>query len=77
VYIVAREHRELFDDLGRRLAADASAEVLYDRRRSERRRAAAGWPEERRRAQRRVRDDLELALQALGYAALGPVTDPA
>jgi hypothetical protein len=63
--VVSRERPDLYDEMQRRFAADATVRVLYDRRVDERRRdedppeiepepeEAAPAPDDRRRAERR------------------------
>lgn len=68
VFIVARDHRNLYESLRRTFADDDTVQVLLDRRRSERRQRAAEGRSEQRRQHRRARTDLQAQLEARGYA---------
>ena len=68
VYIVARDHPELYAYLRDRFACDGDVEVILDRRVAERRR-------DRRRADRRSRPEVEIELDKRSHAII-TVPDP-
>lgn len=68
VFIVARNHRDLYESLRRTFADDDTVQVLLDRRQGERRQRPAEGRTERRRHNRRGRRDLQAQLESRGYA---------
>ena len=65
LYIVAANRKDLYEQLRRQFAGNASVEIILDRRKLERRRGGSGVANDQRRADRRVRDDAHL-LKTLG-----------
>jgi hypothetical protein len=63
LFIVSRQHPDLYEYLRGRLTADGDVRVIPDRRLGERRRKAAPAAAERRRADRRSRPDIDEQLQ--------------
>ena len=73
--IVARQERQLYEDLARAFAGHAGVEVLLDRRASDRRQRPTGAPVlEQRRAERR-RQAIDEQLRGFGWA-LVPADPP-
>ncbi len=68
IFVVARDQPVLFETLRREFASDREIDVVMDRRHGERRQTAIPYAEERRRAERRVRNDVEMQLRSLGWA---------
>ncbi len=75
VYIVARDHPELYAYLRDRFTCDGAAEVILDRRVAERRRQDVPFDPDRRRADRRSRPDVERELENRSHAII-TVPDP-
>ena len=70
LFIVSREHPDLYAYLRERFASDRGVEVVLDRRVAQRRRHDAAHQVERRRAERRTRPEVELELQSRSHAIL-------
>ena len=70
LFIVSRQHSDLYAYLRERFASDHGVEVVLDRRVAQRRRRDAAYPVERRRAERRGRPEVELELQTRSHAIL-------
>jgi len=67
LYIVSREHPQLYGYLTRRCERDTDAEVIYDRRVGPRRLADRGHTRERRSGDRR-QQSIERSLADFGWA---------
>ena len=74
LFIVSRQHPDLFDYLRERFAEDTNVRVIRDHRLGERRRQAAPSAAERRRAERRSRPEIDEQLLVRSHAI---VTVPA
>lgn len=70
LYIVARDHPELFSYLYQAFARDGEVDVILDRRVAERRRTSAPYPAERRRADRRSRPELDSELEFRAHVSI-------
>jgi hypothetical protein len=70
LFIVSRQHPDLYAYLRERFAADHGVEVVLDRRVAQRRRRDGSHPIERRQAERRVRPEVEAELQTRSHAIL-------
>jgi hypothetical protein len=70
LFIVSRQHPDLYAYLRERFASDRGVEVVLDRRVAQRRRGEAPYPAERRQAERRGRPEVELELQTRSHAIL-------
>ena len=70
VFVVARQHGDLYNYLRERFATDPAVEVILDRRVIDRRRQAPRPITERRRAERRQRPEVEAELQTRSHAIL-------
>ncbi len=70
VFIVARDHEDLFASLRRTLSGDDMVDVIMDRRLAERRRQSSSPAPERRRKERRSSHDVQRRLRARGYAVV-------
>jgi hypothetical protein len=68
LFIVSRQHHDLFEYLRERLTADGDVRVLSDRRLGERRRKSAPAAAERRRADRRSRPEIDEQLRVHSHA---------
>ena len=75
VYIVARDHPELFAYLRDRFSCDESVEVILDRRFAQRRQRSTVHAPERRRAERRRRPEVDAELQIRAHAII-TLSDP-
>jgi hypothetical protein len=75
VYIVARDHPELYAYLRDRFTCDGDVEVILDRRVAERRRHDEPHTPDRRRGDRRSRPDVEIELEKRSHAMI-TVPDP-
>ena len=75
VYIVARDHPELYAYLRDRFTCDGDVEVILDRRVAERRRDDVPCDPDRRRADRRSRPEVEIELAKRSHAII-TVPDP-
>ena len=69
IVVVERDRQKLYEYIKRAFSGNASVDVVLDRRRSERRSAAdrSGAPE-RRRGDRRLMNEIDNHLRALGWA---------
>jgi hypothetical protein len=70
LFIVSRQHPDLYAYLRERFAADRAVEVVLDRRVGQRRRRTAPYDGDRRQGDRRVRLDVELELQTRSHAII-------
>ena len=80
LFIISRQHNDLYDYLRERLAGDGDVRVIKDRRLGERRRKAAPAAAERRRAAMFILEvwrDLTRDLLLAGLGELAAVHDPA
>jgi len=68
LFIVARDHPDLWAHLAREFSGESGVEVLLDRRRMERRRAARPASEDRRRRERRAHAAVDPELAAMNFA---------
>jgi hypothetical protein len=71
ILVVQRDRQKLYEYAKRAFSGNASVEVVLDRRRSERRRSGdrSGSPE-RRRGDRRLMNEIDNHLRALGWAVV-------
>jgi hypothetical protein len=70
VYVVARDHPELYAYLCERFASDAAVEVILDRRVSQRRQFDIPHTPERRRRDRRTHPEADLELETRSHAII-------
>jgi hypothetical protein len=70
VFVVSRQHPDLYAYLRERFANDAAVEVILDRRLGQRRQRAEERDVDRRRADRRARPEVELELQTRSHAII-------
>ena len=70
MYIVARDHPELFAYLRDRFSGDGTVEVILDRRFAQRRQGGAHHTPERRRADRRTRPEVDQELKIRAHAII-------
>lgn len=70
VFIVSRQHRDLYTYLRERFASDPAVEVILDRRFGQRRQRQAPVDAERRRRDRRERPEVEVELQTRSHAII-------
>lgn len=70
MYIVARDHPELFAYLRDRFSCDGRVEVILDRRVAQRRQGNTSHTPERRRADRRTRPEIDEELQIRAHAII-------
>ena len=70
VFIVSRQHRDLYTYLRERFASDPAVEVILDRRFGQRRQRKTEVGAERRRADRRQRPEVEQELQTRSHAII-------
>ena len=70
MYIVARDHPELFAYLRDRFSGDGTVEVILDRRFGQRRQRSAHHAPERRLADRRSRPEVDEELQIRAHALI-------
>jgi len=68
LFIVSRQHYDLYDYLSERLSGNGTVRVIADRRSRERRRRAAPAAAERRRAERRARPEIDEQLRVHSHA---------
>jgi len=68
LFIISRQHNDLYDYLRERLAGDGDVRVIKDRRLGARRRKAAPAAAERRRAERRSRPEIDEQLRVRSHA---------
>src|SRR5687768_16003069 len=70
VFIVSRQHRDLYAYLRERFASDPAVEVVLDRRFGQRRQRQAAVDAERRQSDRRQRPEVEVELQTRSHAII-------
>jgi hypothetical protein len=70
VYIVARDHPELYAYLRERFTCDGEVDVILDRRIVQRRRVNMPRSPERRRTERRARPEADTELQIRSHAII-------
>jgi len=70
VFIVSRQHRDLYTYLRERFASDPAVEVILDRRFGQRRQRKTEVDAERRRVDRRQRPEVEQELQTRSHAII-------
>lgn len=70
VFVVSRQHRDLYAYLSERFATDPAVEVVLDRRLGERRQRIAPPVTDRRRADRRRRPEVDAELQVRSHAII-------
>jgi len=72
VYVVGREHRDLYEVLTKQFASDGNVRVVLDRRVGERRRVQADdapfETERRQRSDRRIRPSVDEELKSRSHA---------
>src|SRR5262247_3820824 len=68
LFIVSRQHHDLYDYLSSRLSGNSDVRIIVDRRLGERRRRAAPAAAQRRRAERRVRPEITAQLRLHSHA---------
>jgi len=68
LFIVSRQHRDLYDYLCERLSGNGCVRVIADRRSGERRRRAVPAAAQRRRAERRTRPEIDAQLGIHSHA---------
>src|SRR5215510_14173013 len=76
LFIVSRQHHDLYDYLCSRLSGNGDVRIIVDRRLGERRRRAAPAAAQRRRVERRVRPEIteQLRLHSHAIVTLPPNT---
>ena len=70
IFVVARDREKLFDYAKRAFSGNSSVEVVLDRRRGERRGADKTGSPDRRRGDRRLMNEIDNHLRALGWAVV-------
>jgi hypothetical protein len=70
LFIVARQHPDLWTHLSREFSGEAGVEVVLDRRLEERRHAAQLPPAERRQQDRRARPSIHNELSSMNFALI-------
>jgi hypothetical protein len=70
ILVVARDRQKLFEYAKRAFSGNSSVEVVLDRRRSERRTAGGPSSPDRRRGDRRLMNEIDNHLRALGWAVV-------
>lgn len=70
LFIVSREHQELYTYLTERFADDPKVSVILDRRVGERRRVDVPVQVERRQADRRRRPEVDAEVRTRSYAVI-------
>lgn len=70
LFIVSRQHPDLYAYLRERFATDTAVEVVLDRRLTQRRQRDAPRDEERRLADRRARPEVEVELRTRSHAII-------
>jgi hypothetical protein len=68
LFIVSRDHQELYTYLTERFADDPKVSVILDRRVGERRRVSVPVAVERRQADRRQRPEIDAEIRTRSYA---------
>ena len=67
LFIVARQHPDLWAHLAREFSGEPGVEVVLDRRQRERRLSRLLWAEERRQSERRTRSSVEAELSSMNF----------
>jgi hypothetical protein len=70
LFIVSREHPDLYAYLRERFASDTAVEVILDRRLGQRRQRDAPTGVDRRQADRRSRPEVEIELRTRSHAII-------
>jgi hypothetical protein len=70
IFVVARDREKLFDYAKRAFSGNSSVEVVLDRRRGERRGSDKTGSPDRRRGDRRLMNEIDNHLRALGWAVV-------
>lgn len=70
LFIVSRQHPDLYAYLRERFATDTAVEVILDRRLTQRRQRDASRDEDRRLADRRARPEVEVELRTRSHAII-------
>jgi hypothetical protein len=70
IFVVARDREKLFEYAKRAFSGNSSVEVVLDRRRSERRSGSRTGSPDRRRGDRRLMNEIDNHLRALGWAVV-------
>jgi hypothetical protein len=70
IFVVARDRERLFEYAKRAFSGNSSVEVVLDRRRSERRTGSRASSTDRRRGDRRLMNEIDNHLRALGWAVV-------
>jgi hypothetical protein len=70
VFVVSRDHRDLYAYLSERFSTDTAVEVVLDRRVAERRQRDAPHDVDRRRSDRRRRPEVDAELQVRSHAII-------
>jgi hypothetical protein len=70
IFVVARDREKLFEYAKRAFSGNSSVEVVLDRRRGERRRGEKSGLPDRRRGDRRLMNEIDNHLRALGWAVV-------
>lgn len=76
VFVVSRQHPDLYHYLRERFASDSAVEVVLDRRVSERRQRHTPYGTDRRRVDRRRRPEVERELQTRSHAVITISDEP-
>ena len=75
LFIVSRQHHDLYDYLCSRLSGNGDIRIIVDRRLGERRRRAAPTAAQRRRAERRARPEITEQLRIHSHAIVTLLSD--
>ena len=70
IFVVARDREKLFEYAKRAFSGNSSVEVVLDRRRGERRNGEKAGAPDRRRGDRRLMNEIDNHLRALGWAVV-------
>jgi hypothetical protein len=70
IFVVARDREKLFEYAKRAFSGNSSVEVVLDRRRGERRGPDKAGSPDRRRGDRRLMNEIDNHLRALGWAVV-------
>ena len=70
LFIVSRDHPDLYAYLRERFATDRGVEVILDRRLGQRRQGNEPYQRERRQDERRRRPEVDLELQSRSHAII-------
>ena len=68
LFIVTREHPDLWAHLAREFSGEAGVEVVLNRRHQDRRRSPRAPESERRRSERRSRPSIDNELSSMNFA---------